>query len=136
MDRDRPKPIDASVFYELGKDSWEPRLLLDCAVPIWLRKPSFRVYASGDCSLPRAEEWDDKKFECVVGGIDVVRPDPKDFHYGIFWNIDHYAITSSGLLQAYGPFKNGRNLQHWLPEIPEHLKSTRVLDIANLNNNI
>lgn len=135
MDRIKPKPVDASVLYELGKDSWKPRLLSNSSVPTWLRRHSFRVYASGDCSLPRIEEWDDKQFECVVGGIDVIRLDPKDFRHGVFWNADHYAITSSGLLQAYGPFKSGRDWQHWLHEIPEHLKSARALDIANLGRN-
>ncbi len=131
MNRIKAKPIDASVFYELGKESWRPKLLLDSAVPIWLRKHPFRVYASGDCSQPRIEEWDDRQLECVVGGIDVLRIDPKDFCRGVLWNMDHYAVTSGGVLQAYGPFKKGQDWRHWLYEIPEHLRSVGVLDIVN-----
>ena len=120
----KPKPVTPKVFYDLGKDSWAAYQLVGQAVPEWLKKFEF-VYASGDCGLPRTETWDGKIFKCVVGGIDAIKSDSKDVGLGYPWNMYHYIVTSGETLQAYGPFKIEG--QHWLLQIPEHLKTAKTL---------
>jgi hypothetical protein len=130
MGADKPKPIEAHVFYELGKESWTAKQLVDQTVPPWLRRPDFSVYASGDCGLPRLEVWGGKLWRPIVGGIDVIRPDADDSRRGYPWNTDHYVVISGATLQAYGPFKIAG--QHWLKEIPERLKRAGTMgEIGN-----
>jgi len=127
MGADKPKPIEAHVFYELGKESWVAKQLVGQAVPPWLRRPGFSVYASGDCGLPRIEVWGGKLRQPVVGGVDVIKPDADDALRGYPWNMYHYVVVSGATLQAYGPFKVPG--QHWLREIPEHLRSARTFGV-------
>ncbi len=130
MGADKSKPIEAQVFYELGKESWTAKQLVGRAVPAWLRRPDFSVYASGDCGLPRIEVWSGKLRQPVVGGIDVIRPDANDARRGYPWNMYHYIVVSGATLQAYGPFKVAG--QHWLKEIPEHLERAGTMgEIGN-----
>lgn len=93
--------------------------------PSWLRRFD-HVYASGD-SIARCEAWEGLTFENVVGGIDVFRLDPKDYHRGVRFNKDHYVVTSGGVLVALGPFKDD---DHWLPDLPEGLRSLDYLQIS------
>ena len=125
MGADKPKPIEVEVFYELSNESWVAKRLVGQAIPVWLRRPDFSIYASGDCGLPRIEAWGGKLRQPVVGGIDVIRPDANDARRGYPWNMYHYIIMSGATLQAYGPFKVAG--QHWLREIPEHLNRAGTL---------
>jgi len=121
----RPKPIDAQVFYELGEASWVLRRLTGQAIPIWLRRFEL-VWARGDCGQPRIEVCEDKQFKVVVGGIDVLRPDPDDLRFGVAYNKDHYVVTSGNQLLAHGPFRDG---EHWLRDIPQRLKDAQTLEM-------
>ncbi len=121
----RPKSIDSEFFYELWKYKGQPYRLGGDSIPSWLRRFDY-VYASGD-SLLRTETWDGLVFSSVVGGIDVLRPDPNDYHRGIRFNKDHYVVTSGGLFVALGPLKGH---DHWLPELPDSLRTVNYLQFS------
>ena len=122
----REKSIESEFFYELWKHNGRAFQLSPGATPIWLRRFP-QVYASGDSS-GRVEIWDGFQFEAVVGGIDVIRDDPKDYSKGIRFNKDHYVVTSGNLFMAYGPLKGN---DHWLPEFPTGLKDVPYFELSN-----
>ena len=120
----RSKSIQPEFFYELWKHKGQPYRLGTDSAPSWLQRFEY-VYASGD-SLARVEIWDDLKFENVVGGIDVIRDDPNDYHRGVKLNKDHYVVTSGNLFMALGPLKGD---DHWLTELPKGLRFANYLKI-------
>lgn len=120
----REKPVESQFFYELWRHNGRAFRLSPETTPFWLRRFP-HVYASGD-SMSRIEIWDELRFEAVVGGIDVIREDPKDYPKGIRFNKDHYVVTSGNLFVAYGPL---RGEDHWLPEFPLGLKDIPYFEL-------
>jgi hypothetical protein len=112
------KFIDYEKFTPIQEYSGLPFELQSDARFDWMRNMSNvphlvdSVIASAIAPIPNQEYGGFN-----VGGVEVIRNDPKDNPY--IYNKDVYHIVSgintSGLI-AYGPFKDD---EHWLKQLPE-----------------
>lgn len=83
------------------------------------------MWASGTVHQPRLATGASYHYEDAIGGMDLMRIDPKDSALGFPYNKDHYVFVHDkanvDVVQVFGPYGKGEP-DHWLHDLPDHLK--------------
>ncbi len=126
--------MPVAQFNEVMKREWVPVQLLGHAIPDWLRgiptETLHSVYASG--SFITASEYGDKMIPSgsLIGGYDVYRNAPDD---PVNLNKDWYfVIAQPGSELLILVKKKPPQEEHWVDEIPNHLKGVEILGVPPL----
>lgn len=124
----KPNKMRREEFQEVLDRNWT-RVEMLVRRPDWMRNiPAILCLASGSNCEPRSTEVKGKVYLDIVGGIDVVRFDPKDATLGFPFNVDHYVVLkdpdSDDMLFAEGPLKSH---EHWLKQLPERFLNAEIL---------
>ena len=125
----RVKLMQEEEFKQVLSLNWKPVELIGEAVPEFLRgipdHLSPRIYASGSIDQSYLTGENPIPSGMIIGGIDVYRDAPDD---PVNLNKDWYPVIIAPGYQGYflvkGPLKDH---EHWLNEIPEHLRGAVVL---------
>lgn len=121
------KKVTAAELQPITERNWVPVQLSYGSLPEWLRRapPLQRlyVYASGSHVNPLVDGFG----RCIIGGIDILR-DARSHGDPVNLNRDHYIMirdtnTDDAILVKV-PLKHD---EHWINDIPEHLKNVEFL---------